>query len=214
MGIPSARCSIDHEITPEIQLQSHATCTLYSVSALYTSPKKGKTLCDEIDFLTPTGLLDCLDHLRKGHARRELGKHRGPFATDFQVIRGRFARHSRCPESNDCLREPERSTRMREGIAYVPPSPQNGVNPNVSQRGRVATKRSSSRRRRRSRSGNCRADLHRRSCWPSSPRGFRFVVSGKTHHSPDSLCRATGLATFSLSAAQSCNLQLPVHLAE
>jgi hypothetical protein len=86
--------------------------------------------------------------------------------------------------------------------------------PNVSQRGRVATKRSSSRRQRRSRSGNCRADLHRRSCWPSSPRGFRFVVSGKTHHSPDSLYSATGLATSSLSAAQSCNLQLSVHLAE
>src|SRR6266851_3049774 len=37
----------------------------------------------------------------------------------------------------------------------------------------------------RSRSGNYRADLHRRSCWPSSPRGFRFLVREKTHHSPD-----------------------------
>src|SRR6266568_1377106 len=35
----------------------------------------------------------------------------------------------------------------------------------------------------RSRSGNPRADLHRRSCWSSSPRGVRIFGQRKTHHS-------------------------------
>src|SRR5260370_32183529 len=46
----------------------------------------------------------------------------------------------------------------------------------------------------RSRSENRRADLHRRSCWLSSPRVFRFLVRERHTIPPDSLCCATGLA--------------------
>ena len=86
--------------------------------------------------------------------------------------------------------------------------------PNVSQRGRVATKRSSSRRRRR-------VKIRKLSCGPSSAvllavLAPRVPICGQWKDTPfpDWLYSATGLATSSLSAAQSCNLQLPVHLAE
>src|SRR5713226_7925461 len=87
--------------------------------------------------------------------------------------------------------------------------------PNVSQRGRVAGESSSSRRRRQ-------VKIRESSCGCSSAVLLAVLASsipifgqGKTHHSPpDSLCCATGLATSSLSAAQSCTLQLPVHLAK
>jgi hypothetical protein len=72
------------------------------MSALYTFPQKAKIVCDSIDFLTPhraSWLLGCLP---EGHARKELDDSRGPLATDLQAIRGRFARHSRCPKSNVC----------------------------------------------------------------------------------------------------------------
>jgi hypothetical protein len=66
----------------------------------------------------------------------------------------------------------------------------------------------------RSSSGNHRADLYRRSCWPSSPQGFGFLVRERHTVPPTRCARATGLATSSLSAAQSYNLQLPMHLAK
>jgi hypothetical protein len=86
--------------------------------------------------------------------------------------------------------------------------------PDVSPRGRVAAKRGSVRRRGSSESGNHRIDTLQRPGSPSSPREFRFFCQRGTHHSP-----TTGPATHwsgmpSLSAAQSCTLQLPVHLAE
>src|SRR5271157_6020939 len=63
-------------------------------------------------------------------------------------------------------------------------------------------------------SGNHRTGLLLRICSPSSPRMYRFFVSAR--QSTPQIGRRTQirLATPFLSAAQSCDLQLPVHLAE
>src|SRR5271157_5863075 len=89
-----------------------------------------------------------------------------------------------------------------------------GPSPNVSQGGRGAAKSSSIRQR---------SELNiRKSSYGPSPAGLLAVFSpkvsifcqGKTHHSPTRRFARFRLATASLSAAHSCNLQLPVHLAE
>src|SRR5271157_5446314 len=89
-----------------------------------------------------------------------------------------------------------------------------GVSPNVSQGGRGAAKSSSIRQRselniRKSSYGPSPADL-----LASSPRMYRFFV--RARQSTPQIGRRTQirLATPFLSAAQSCDLQLPVHLAE
>src|SRR5271157_4011341 len=83
-----------------------------------------------------------------------------------------------------------------------------GFSPNVSQGGRGAAKSSSIRQR---------SELNiRKSSYGPSPADLLAVLSpnvsifcqGKTEHSPNRP------ATPFLSAAQSCDLQLPVHLAE
>src|SRR5271157_1183654 len=63
-------------------------------------------------------------------------------------------------------------------------------------------------------SGNHRTGLLLRICSPSSPRMYRFFV--RARQSTPQIGRRTQirLATPFLSAAQSCDLQLPVHLAE
>src|SRR5271157_1340484 len=62
--------------------------------------------------------------------------------------------------------------------------------------------------------GNHRRGLLLRICSPSSPRMYRFFV--RARQSTPQIGRRTQirLATPFLSAAQSCDLQLPVHLAE
>ena len=63
-------------------------------------------------------------------------------------------------------------------------------------------------------SGNHRTGLPRRACSPSSPRVYRFFVRARHTTPPTRRAAQIRLATASLSAAHSCNLQLPVHLAE
>ncbi len=62
-------------------------------------------------------------------------------------------------------------------------------------------------------SGNHRTDLPRRACSPSAPRVFRFFVRAR-HTTARLGVLPHSSAAPSLSAAQSCDLQLPVHLAE
>ena len=88
------------------------------------------------------------------------------------------------------------------------------ASPNVSQRGRVAAKSSSSRRQRQ-------VKIRKSSCGPSSAvllavlaPGVRILGQGKTHHSPQLVVQRNWSRYLPLSAAQNCNLQLPVHLAK
>src|SRR5271157_1433642 len=88
------------------------------------------------------------------------------------------------------------------------------ASPNVSQGGGERRKAARSASGASSTSGNHRTGLLLRICSPSSPRMYRFFV--RARQSTPQIGRRTQirLATPCLSAAQSCDLQLPVHLAE
>src|ERR1019366_396680 len=91
---------------------------------------------------------------------------------------------------------------------------QRTVNPNVSQGGGEWRKAARSAGGASSTSGNHRTGLPRRACSASSPRVQRFFVRAR-HTTPQlGVLPQIRLPTACLSAAQSCDLQLPVHLAE
>src|SRR5664280_1799666 len=88
------------------------------------------------------------------------------------------------------------------------------TSPNVSQGGGEWRKAARSAGGARSISGNHGAGLLRRSFLATSAGVYRFFVRAR-HTTPSTQRFAQiRLATASLSAAQSCNLQLPVHPAE
>src|SRR6266568_5037954 len=80
------------------------------------------------------------------------------------------------------------------------------LSPNVSQSGRVAAKSSSSRRRRQVKIRKSSYGPSAASCWPSSPRGFRFLVRER-HTTPPRLGCAAQLVSL-LPPLSSAELQL------
>src|ERR1039457_6620388 len=96
----------------------------------------------------------------------------------------------------------------------VPNNSRRAISPNVSQRGRGAVKTSLIRRRSALNSRDHGAGLLRRSFLATSAGVYRFFVRARHTTPATQRFDQIRLATASLSAAQSCNLQLPVHLAE